>query len=140
MAIERTLSILKPDATIRDITGAINSMIEKEGIHIIAQKRIHLTIEQAEEFYAEHKGKPFQPKLIECMTAAPVVVQVLQGEDVITHYRKVAGATDPAKAEEGTIRRMYGQELPNNTVHGSDCIESAKREIAFFFTDEELLP
>ena len=135
---ERTLSIIKPDAVTRGITGQVNTMIESKGLKIVAQKLIRLTSQQAEEFYAEHKGKPFFANLVEIMTSAPVVVQVLQGENVIAEYRKIMGATNPAVAEEGTIRKMFAISIDRNTVHGSDSGESAKREIAFFFSQTEI--
>ena len=132
--MERTLSIIKPDATARNITGKVNAMIEEAGLHIIAQKRLMLTPEQAEEFYAEHKDKAFFTSMIEQMTSAPVVVQILEAENAIALYRKIMGATNPAVAEEGTIRRTFALSIDKNTVHGSDSLESAKREIEFFFS------
>lgn len=136
----RTFSMIKPDATNRNLTGAINAIIEKNGLRIVAQKRIKMTPEIAGAFYAEHKGKPFYDGLIAMMSSAPVVVQVLEGgDDVITKYRSIMGATNPANAEPGTIRAEYGQELPNNSVHGSDSPESAKREISFFFAETEIV-
>ena len=129
--MERTLSIIKPDATERNITGQVNSMIEAAGLRIIAQRRILLTQTQAEEFYAEHKEKSFFPGMIQQMISGPVVVQVLEGENAITLYRSIMGATNPAVAEEGTIRK--------NTVHGSDSPEAAQREIAFFFNHTEIV-
>jgi len=140
MAVERTLSILKPDATTRNITGAINAMIEEAGLRIIAQKRIKLSRARAEEFYAEHQGKPFFEGLVSFMSSAPVVVQVLEGEDAVMRYRTIAGATNPANAVEGTIRNIFGIGMPNNTVHSSDSVESANREIAFYFSNDEILP
>ena len=136
--MERTLSIIKPDATTRNITGKVNAMIEEAGLRIVAQKRIHLTEVQAEEFYAEHKDKAFFTNLVDFMTSAPVVVQVLEGEDAIARYRKVMGATNPAVAEEGTIRKTFALSIDKNTVHGSDSPESAKREVAFFFSEVEI--
>ena len=136
--MQRTLSIIKPDAVVRNITGKINTMIEDAGLRIVAQKRIHLTKEQAEEFYAEHKEKAFFTGLVEYMISAPVVVQVLEGENVIEDYRKIMGATNPAIAEEGTIRRTYGESITNNSVHGSDSPESAAREVSFFFNKLEI--
>lgn len=135
---EKTLSIIKPDAVTRGITGQVNAMIESKGLRIVAQKLIRLTSQQAEDFYAEHKGKPFFANLVEIMTSAPVVVQVLQGENVIAEYRKIMGATNPAVAEEGTIRKTFALSIDKNTVHGSDSVESAKREIAFFFSQTEI--
>ncbi|MBQ9731667.1 MAG: nucleoside-diphosphate kinase [Alphaproteobacteria bacterium] len=135
---ERTLSIIKPDAVTRRITGKVNTMIEDRGLKIVAQKLIHLTAAQAKEFYAEHEGKPFFPNLVEIMTSAPVVVQVLQGENAISEYRKIMGATNPAVADEGTIRKTFALSVDKNTVHGSDSAESAKREISFFFSKMEI--
>ena len=137
--MERTLSIIKPDATSRNITGKVNAMIEEAGLHIVAQKRILLTPEQAEEFYAEHKDKAFFTSMIEQMTSAPVVVQILEADNAIALYRKIMGATNPAVAEEGTIRKTFGLSIDNNTVHGSDSEESAKREIEFFFSHIEIV-
>ena len=137
--MERTLSIIKPDATTRNITGKINAMIEDAGLKIIAQKRIHLTIEMAGEFYAEHKEKAFYQSLIELMSSAPVIVQVLEAEDAISNYRKIMGATNPAVAEEGTIRKTFALSIDRNSVHGSDSIESAAREINFFFSGIEIV-
>ncbi|MBP3345764.1 MAG: nucleoside-diphosphate kinase [Alphaproteobacteria bacterium] len=136
--MERTLSIIKPDATTRNITGKVNAMIEDAGLKIIAQKRILLSKEQAEEFYGEHKGKVFFPSLVEIMTSAPVVVQVLEAEDAVARYRKIMGATNPAVAEEGTIRKTFALSIDKNTVHGSDSLESAEREISFFFSRIEI--
>ena len=136
--MERTLSIIKPDATTRNITGKVNAMIEESGLKIIAQKLIRLTPNQAGEFYAEHKGKPFFNNLVEIMTSAPVIVQVLQGENAVHVYRKKMGATNPEVAEEGTIRKTFALAIDKNTVHGSDSLESAKREIAFFFNELEI--
>lgn len=137
--MERTLSIIKPDATIRNITGQVNAMIEAAGLRIIAQKRIHLTVVEVEEFYAEHKDKAFFSGLVEFMTSAPVVVQVLEAENAIATYRKIMGATNPAVAEEGTIRKKFALAINQNTVHGSDSEESAKREISFFFNQIEIV-
>ena len=136
--MERTFSMIKPDATAKNVTGAINAMIEGAGFRIIAQKRIQMTVPQAEAFYAEHKGKPFFDGLVEMMTSGPVVVQVLEGDNVIKGYRALMGATNPANAEPGTIRAKFGGELPCNAVHGSDSPESAAREIAFFFSTAEI--
>ncbi len=136
--MERTLSIIKPDAVTRNITGKVNSMIEESGLKIVAQKLIRLTPKQAEEFYAEHKDKAFFTSLVEIMCSAPVVVQVLQGEDAVARYRKIMGATNPAVAEEGTIRKTFALSIDRNTVHGSDSLDSAKREISFFFSDLEI--
>ncbi len=136
--MERTLSIIKPDAVTRNITGKVNSMIEESGLKIVAQKLIRLTPKQAEEFYAEHKDKAFFTSLVEIMCSAPVIVQVLQGEDAVARYRKIMGATNPAVAEEGTIRKTFALSIDRNTVHGSDSLDSAKREIGFFFSDLEI--
>lgn len=136
--MERTLSIIKPDATLRNITGAVNAMIENAGLRIIAQKRIRLTKEQAEEFYDVHKDKVFFPNLVEFMTSGPVVVQVLEADNAVELYRKIMGATNPAVAEEGTIRKTYALSIDKNTVHGSDSLENAKREIGFFFSHVEI--
>ncbi|MBE6449255.1 MAG: nucleoside-diphosphate kinase [Alphaproteobacteria bacterium] len=137
--MQTTFSMIKPDATAKNVTGAINAMIENAGIRIIAQKRIQMTPTQAGQFYAEHKGKPFYDGLVEMMSSGPIVVQVLQGEDVIKRYRTLMGATNPANAEEGTIRKAFGGELPYNAVHGSDSPESAAREISFFFAQTEIV-
>lgn len=137
--MERTLSIIKPDATARNITGLVNSMIEAAGLRIVAQRRILLTQKQAEEFYAEHKEKTFFPGMIQQMISGPVVVQVLEGENAIAAYRNIMGATNPAVAEEGTIRRTHALSIDKNTVHGSDSPESAAREIAFFFNHTEIV-
>ena len=136
--MEYTLSIIKPDATSRNITGKINAMIEDAGLKIIAQKMIHLSKNQAEEFYAEHNGKPFFENLVKFMTSAPVVVQVLKGENAITDYRKIMGATNPAVADEGTIRKTFALSIDKNSVHGSDSVEAAAREISFFFSQTEI--
>ena len=133
MAIERTFSILKPDATERNLTGAINALIEKAGLRIVAQKRVRITKEQAERFYAVHKARPFFGELVSFMTSGPVVVQVLEGENAIAKYRDVMGATDPAKAAEGTIRKVHARSIGENSVHGSDAPETAAIEVAFFF-------
>ena len=137
--MERTLSIIKPDATSRNITGKVNAMIEEAGLHIVAQKRILLTPEQAEEFYAEHKDKAFFTSMIEQMTSAPVIVRILEADNAIALYRKIMGATNPAVAEEGTIRKTFALSIDKNTVHGSDSEESAKREIEFFFSHIEIV-
>lgn len=137
---ERTLSILKPDATRRHITGDINRMIEAAGLHIIAQKRLHLTKCQAAKFYDVHKERPFFQDLCKNMAEGPVVVQVLEGPDAIKAYRDLMGATNPAQAEPGTIRHHYGESIDYNTVHGSDSAENAQKEIHFFFSDLDILP
>ncbi|MGH6848609.1 MAG: nucleoside-diphosphate kinase [Methylocella sp.] len=139
MAIERTFSILKPDATRRNLTGAINALIEKAGLRIVAQKRIQITREQAETFYAIHKTLPFFGGLIETITAGPVVVQVLEAEDAIAKYRDVLGATDPATAAPGTIRKEYAVSLRENSAHGSDGPETAVVEIAQWFSGNEIV-
>ena len=139
MAIERTFSIIKPDATARNLTGAINAMIEGAGLRIIAQRRTRITREQAETFYAVHRERPFFRELVEFMTSGPVVVQVLEGENAIARYREIMGATDPAKAAPGTIRKIYAKSLGENSVHGSDAPDTAQQEIAQFFSGNEIV-
>ncbi len=139
MALERTFSIIKPDATRRNITGKVLATLEAAGLHVVAQKRIHMTKQQAEEFYGVHKERPFFAGLVRFMTSGPVVVQVLEGEDAIALNRKTMGATDPKKAEAGTIRALFAEDIEANSVHGSDSPEAAKQEIAFFFTDAEIV-
>jgi nucleoside-diphosphate kinase len=139
MAIERTFSILKPDATKRNLTGAINAMIEAAGLRIVAQKRVRMSREEAETFYAVHRERPFFSELVETMTSGPVVVQVLEGENAIAKYREIMGATDPAKAEPGTIRKLHAPSISENSVHGSDAPETARAEIAQFFSDDEIV-
>jgi nucleoside-diphosphate kinase len=139
MAVERTLSIIKPDATKRNLTGAINAMIEEAGLRIVAQKRIWLSEGQAEGFYAVHKDRPFFRDLVGFMVSGPVVVQVLEGENAVARYREVMGATNPANAAEGTIRKRYAESIEANSVHGSDSAENAVREIEFFFNDQEIV-
>ena len=139
MAVQRTFSILKPDATKRNLTGAVNAVIEKAGLRIVAQKRIQMTKAQAETFYAVHSARPFFGELGEFMTSGPVVVQVLAGEDAIAKYRDVMGATNPANAAEGTIRKLFAQSVGENTVHGSDAPETAAIEIAQFFSGNEIV-
>jgi nucleoside-diphosphate kinase len=139
MAVQRTFSIIKPDATARNITGAINAMIEAAGLRIIAQKRLHLSKAQAEGFYAVHKERPFYNDLVAFMTSGPVVVQVLEGENAIEKYRTVMGKTNPAEADEGTIRKVHAENIERNSVHGSDAPETAAQEIAFFFKDDEIV-
>ena len=139
MAQQRTFSIIKPDATRRNLTGAINAKIEANGLRIIAQKRIHMTNEQAGEFYAVHKERPFYGELVEFMTSGPVVVQVLEGDDAVAAYRGVMGATNPADADEGTIRKEFAESIEANSVHGSDSLENAAIEIAHFFTEDEIV-
>ena len=139
MASERTLSIIKPDATRRNLTGAINERFEKAGLRIVAQKRIQMTRAQAETFYAVHKARPFFGELVEFMISAPVVVQVLQGENAVAKYREIMGATDPAKAADGTIRKLHAKSVGENSVHGSDAAETAAQEIAQFFSGNEIV-
>jgi len=139
MATERTLSIIKPDATRRNLTGKINKRFEKAGLRIIAQKRIQLTRSQAEGFYAVHQERAFFNDLCEFMTSGPVVVQVLEGEDAITRNREIMGATNPANADEGTIRKDFAENVEANSVHGSDSPETAATEIAYFFAEIELV-
>lgn len=139
MAVERTLSIIKPDATRRNLTGKINARFEDNGLRIIAQKRIQLTRAQAEAFYAVHKERSFFGDLCEFMTSGPVVAQVLQGEDAIAQNRKIMGATNPANADEGTIRKDFAENVEANSVHGSDSPENAAIEISFFFSEIEIV-
>jgi nucleoside-diphosphate kinase len=139
MAIERTFSIIKPDATARNLTGAINAMIEKAGLRIVAQKRVKMTREQAETFYAIHRERSFFGELVDFMISGPVVVQVLEGEDAVKRYREVLGATDPAKAAPGTIRKEYALSVGENSAHGSDAPETAVIEIAQFFSGNEIV-
>lgn len=139
MAIERTFSILKPDATRRNLTGKINAMFEEAGLRIVAQKRIHMTKEQASTFYGVHKERPFFNDLVGFMISGPVVVQVLEGENAIARNREIMGATNPANAAEGTIRKLFAESIDANTVHGSDAPETAKEEIAYFFKDSEIV-
>jgi len=139
MAVERTFSILKPDATARNITGAINAMIEAAGLRIVAQRRVRITKEQAEKFYAVHKDRPFFGELVSFMISGPVVVQVLEGENAIAKHRDVMGATDPAKAAEGTIRKVHARSIGENSVHGSDAPDTAAREIAQFFSENDIV-
>src|ERR1700688_571592 len=139
MALERTFSILKPDVTRRNLTGAVNARIEAAGLRVVAQKRVHMTRAQAEMFYAVHKARPFFGELVEMMIAEPVVVQVLRGENAIARYRDVMGATDPAKAAPGTIRKVHALSIGENSVHGSDAPETAAKEIAQFFSGNEIV-
>jgi len=139
MAQQRTFSIIKPDATRRNLTGAINAKIEANGLRIVAQKRIQMTNEQAGEFYAVHKERPFYGELVSFMTSGPVVVQVLEGDDAVVAYRAVMGATNPADADEGTIRKEFAESIEANSVHGSDSLENAAIEIAHFFSDDEIV-
>ncbi len=138
MAIQRTFSIIKPDATKRNLTGAINAKIEAAGLRIVAQKRIRMTRDNAETFYGVHKERPFFGELVEFMISEPVVVQVLEGEDAIAKYREVMGATDPAEAADGTIRKEFALSKGENSVHGSDAPETAAEEIAYFFAGMEI--
>ena len=137
--MDRTFSIIKPDATKRNITGSINKIIEENNLRIIAQKRIHLSSEQAEKFYDVHKEKPFFKDLIEYMTSEPVIVQVIEGDNAITKYREVMGATNPENVEEGTIRKIHALNVQENSVHGSDSEENAIKEIDFFFDLKEIV-
>jgi len=139
MAVERTFSILKPDATERNLTGAINAIIEKAGLRIVAQRRVRISREQAEKFYTVHRERPFFRELVEFMISGPVVVQVLEGENAIARYREVMGATDPAKAADGTIRKIHARSIGENSVHGSDAPDTAVREIAQFFSDNDIV-
>ncbi|KQO71654.1 MULTISPECIES: nucleoside-diphosphate kinase [unclassified Methylobacterium] len=139
MATERTFSILKPDATKRNLTGAVNAVIEKAGLRIVGQRRIQMSRAQAETFYEIHKERPFFGELVEFMTSGPVVVQVLEGENAVAKYREVMGATNPANADAGTIRKTFSESVGENTVHGSDSLENAKAEIAQFFQDSDIV-
>jgi nucleoside-diphosphate kinase len=139
MAIERTFSILKPDATARNLTGAINAMIEKAGLRIIAQRRVRISRSEAETFYAVHRQRPFFGELVDFMISGPVVVQVLEGENAIAAYRDLMGATDPAKAVDGTIRKTFAESISENSVHGSDSPDTAQKEIAQFFSGKDIV-
>lgn len=139
MTMQRTFSMIKPDATARHITGQINAKIEAAGLHIVAQKRVWMTRKQAEAFYAEHTGKPFFDELVGFMSSGPTVVQVLEGDEAIARYRQVMGATNPAKAEPGTLRAEFAESMGRNSVHGSDSEASADREIAFWFAATEIV-
>jgi nucleoside-diphosphate kinase len=139
MGIERTFSIIKPDATERNLTGTINAAIEAAGLRIVGQKRVRITRDQAETFYNVHRARPFFGELVDFMISGPVVVQVLEGENAIQRYRDVMGATDPAKAAEGTIRKRYARSIGENSVHGSDAPETAVQEIAQFFSGNEIV-
>ena len=138
MAIQRTFSIIKPDATERNLTGAVNAVIEKAGLRIIGQRRIQMTRAQAERFYDVHKERPFFGELVEFMTSGPVVVQVLEGENAVKAYRDVMGTTNPADADEGTIRKLYAKSIGENSVHGSDSEENAALEIRQFFSESDI--
>ena len=139
MAATRTFSIIKPDATRRNLTGAVTKMLEEAGLRVVASKRIHMTRDQAEGFYAVHRERPFFGELVDFMISEPVVVQVLEGEDAVTRNRDVMGATNPAEAAEGTIRKTYAESIEANSVHGSDSDENAAIEIAFFFKPDEIV-
>ena len=139
MAVTRTFSIIKPDATRRNLTGAINAKIEDAGLRIIGQRRIQMTREQAQAFYAVHAERPFYNDLVEFMTSGPVVVQVLEGENAVTSYREIMGATNPADAADGTIRNLFAESIEANSVHGSDSDENAAIEIGHFFTDSDIV-
>jgi len=139
MAVERTFSILKPDATERNLTGAINAIIEQAGLRIVAQRRVRITRGEAETFYAVHKARPFFGELVDFMISGPVVVQVLEGENAIAKYRDIMGATDPAKAAPGTIRKVHARSIGENSVHGSDAPDTAAKEIAQFFAENEIV-
>ena len=139
MATERTLSILKPDATRRNLTGKINALFEEAGLRIVAQKRVRLSDAEAGAFYAVHKERPFYGSLVSSMTAAPVVVQVLEGENAVAKHREVMGATDPKKAEPHTVRAQFAESIEANSVHGSDSVENAAGEIAFFFAGTDIV-
>ena len=139
MAVERTFSIIKPDATERNLTGAVNAIIEQAGLRIVAQKRVRITREQAETFYGVHRERPFFGELVAFMTSGPVVVQVLEGQNAIAKYREIMGATDPAKAAAGTIRKVHAKSIGENSVHGSDAVDTAEKEIAQFFSGNEIV-
>ena len=139
MAVTRTFSIIKPDATRRNLTGAVTKMLEEAGLRVVASKRIRMTEDQAKGFYEVHKDRPFYGELVEFMTSGPVVVQVLEGEDAVKRNRDIMGATNPADADEGTIRKVYAEGIEANSVHGSDSEENAAKEIAFFFDDDEIV-
>ena len=139
MALERTFSIIKPDATERNLTGAVNAIIEQAGLRIVAQKRVRITREQAQAFYAVHRERPFFGELVDFMISGPVVVQVLEGEGAIAKYRDVMGATDPAKAAAGTIRKVHAKSIGENSVHGSDAPDTAAKEIGQFFSGNEIV-
>ena len=139
MAVTRTFSIIKPDATRHNLTGAVTKMLEEAGLRVVASKRIQMTREQAEGFYAVHKERPFFGELVDFMISGPVVVQVLEGEDAVKRNRDVMGATNPADADEGTIRKTYAESIEANSVHGSDSDENAKIEIDFFFNEDEIV-
>ncbi|MAO96383.1 MAG: nucleoside-diphosphate kinase [Citromicrobium sp.] len=139
MAVTRTFSIIKPDATRRNLTGAVTKMLEEAGLRVVASKRIHMSEDQAKKFYEVHAERPFYGELVDFMTSGPVVVQVLEGEDAVKRNRDVMGATNPADAADGTIRKTYAESIEANSVHGSDSDENAATEIAFFFSDDEIV-
>ena len=139
MAVTCTFSIIKPDATRRNLTGAVTKMLEEAGLRVVASKRIHMSEEQAKSFYEVHKDRPFYGELVDFMTSGPVVVQVLEGEDAVKRNRDIMGATNPADAEEGTIRKTYAESIEANSVHGSDSDENAANEIKFFFDEDEIV-
>lgn len=139
MALERTFSIIKPDATRRNLTGAVNAKLEEAGLRIVAQKRIHMSLEKAQGFYAVHSERPFFGELTEFMSSEPVVVQVLEGENAMAKNREIMGATNPEEADAGTIRKDYALSIGENSVHGSDSVENAAIEIAYFFNDDEIV-
>jgi nucleoside-diphosphate kinase len=139
MAIERTFSILKPDATRRNLTGKINAVIEEAGLRIVAQKRLHMTTAQAEAFYGVHSERGFFRDLVTFMTSGPVVVQVLEGDNAMAKYREIMGATNPANADAGTIRKLFAESIEANSVHGSDSVENAATEISYFFAGTEIV-
>ena len=136
---ERTFSIIKPDATKRNLTGKINAVFEDAGLRIVAQRRIRMTREQAEKFYEVHAARPFYGELVEFMTSGPVVVQVLEGDNAVARHREAMGATNPAEAADGTVRKLYAESIGENSVHGSDSLDNAKVEIAQFFTEDEIV-
>ena len=139
MAVERTFSILKPDATARNLTGAINAKIEEAGLRIVAQKRLRMSRAEAETFYEVHKQRPFFGELVQFMISGPLVVQVLEGPNAVAKYREIMGATDPAKAAEGTIRKLFARSMGENSVHGSDALDTAAKEISQFFSGNEIV-
>ena len=139
MAVERTFSMIKPDATARNLTGRIIAKLEEAGLRVIAQKRVWMSRKQAEGFYGVHRGRPFFDELCDTMSSGPTVIQVLEGENAIARNREIMGATDPAKADAGTIRKLFGEDIGRNTVHGSDSAENAENEIRFFFSDIEIV-
>lgn len=139
MAVQRTFSIIKPDATERNLTGAVNRVIEEGGLRIVAQRRIHMSRAQAERFYGVHAERPFFGELVEFMTSAPVVVQVLEGENAVSRYREIMGATNPEEAADGTIRKLFAKSIGENSAHGSDSEENATLEISQFFSESDIV-